>query len=138
MNRQKRILIIEDDLQVQLAIQELMRSIGYDAEGVSDWWDALRLMKEEPFDLAIVDIHLSQVGKSSLTGLDLIPLLRTFNPKVRVVVISAYGDQHLRAIGLKRGAAIFLEKPVEPGHLTRTVRRLLDDEIDQERTAGER
>ena len=135
---QKRILVIEDDLQVQLAIRDLMRSVGYDAVGESDWWEALRLMKENPFDLAIVDIHLSRVGTRPLTGLDLIPLLRTLKPRMPVVVMSAYGDQQFRATGLKQGAAIYLEKPVEPVHLMRIVRRLLDDENDVEQIAAER
>ncbi len=137
MKRQKSILIIEDDLQVQLGIRELMRSVGYDAEGVSDWWEALRLMKEAPFDLAIVDFHLSQVGKRAPTGPDLIPLLRTFNPRVPVVVMSGYGDEQLQAISLNRGATIYLEKPVEPERLTRLVGQLLAGQIDQEQSPAD-
>ncbi len=132
MERQKRILIVEDDLQGRIGLQQLMRSIGYFAEGVSDWLDALRLMREELFDLAIVDIFLSRTGKSSLNGLDLIPLLRVFNPKVPVVVVTGQGDEQLRSIALKRGANLYLEKPVEPRYLTSTVRRLLAEASDHE------
>ena len=132
MERQKRILIVEDDLQGRIGLQQLMRSIGYFAEGVSDWLDALRLMREELFDLAIVDIFLSQTGERSLNGVDLIPLLRVFNPKVPVVLVTGQGDEQLRSIALKRGATLYLEKPLEPGYLKSIVRRLLAEASDHE------
>ena len=132
MERQKRILIVEDDLQARIGLQQLMRSMGYYAEGASDWLDALHLMREELFDLAIVDIFLSRTGKRSLNGLDLIPLLRIFSPKVPVVLVTGHGDEQLRNIALKRGATLYLEKPVEPRHLTSIVHRLLAEATDSE------
>ena len=100
MKKQKRILIVEDDLQARLGLQQLMETIGYDAEGAGGWLEALRLMREEVFDLAIVDIFLCQMGKSSTNGLDLIPLLRVFNPRVPVVSVTGQGDEQLRGIAL--------------------------------------
>jgi DNA-binding response OmpR family regulator len=132
MKTRKRILIVEDDLQARIGLQQLMRSIGYDAEGVSDWLEALYLMREELFDLAIVDIFLSRTGKNSLNGLDLIPLLRVFNPKVPVVLVTGQSDEQLRITALKRGATLYLEKPVEPGHLTSVIRRLIAESTDHE------
>ena|SRR3990172_9045275 len=132
MRTRKRILIVEDDLQARIGLQQFMRSMEYDAEGVSDWLEALHLMREELFDLAIVDIFLSRTGKSSLNGLDLIPLLRVFNPTMPVVLVTGQGDEQLRTIALKCGATLYLEKPVEPGHLTSIVRRLLAESTDYE------
>ena len=125
-------MIVEDDLQARIGLQQFMRSMGYDADGVSDWLEALHLMREELFDLAIVDIFLSRAGKCSLSGLDLIPLLRVFNPTMPVVLVTGQGDEQLRTIALKRGATLYLEKPVEPRHLTSIVRRLLAESTDYE------
>ncbi len=125
MSRRKKILIIEDDLQARLGLQELMRSVEYEAEGVGDWLEALRLVKEEVFDLVIVDVFLSPIGKRSLSGLDLIPLLRVFNPKAAVILVTGQGDERLRATALKHGATLYLEKPLKPGLLTWIVQRLL-------------
>jgi DNA-binding NtrC family response regulator len=130
--RQKRVLIVEDDLQARLGLQQLIRSIGYDVEGVGDWLEALRLMKEEGFDLAIVDIFLSRVGIRSLDGLDLIPLLRILNPGVPVVVVTGQADEWLRANAYKRGATLYLEKPVEPGRLTQIVHQLLNQVAERD------
>ena len=132
MRSRKRILIVEDDLQARIGLQQFMRSMGYDAEGVSDWLEALHLMREELFDLAIVDIFLSRTGKNSLNGLDLIPLLRVFNPKLPVVLVTGQSDEQLRTIALKRGATLYLEKPLEPGRLTSIVRRLLAESTEHE------
>ena len=132
MKRRKRILIVEDDLQTRLGLQQLLKSIGYDVEGVGDSSEALRLMREEVFDVAIVDIFLCQMGKGSINGLDLIPLLRLFNPKVPVVLVTGQDDERLRLIALKRGATLYLEKPVEPGLLTLIVRQLLAEAPDQD------
>lgn len=138
MSRRKKILIIEDDLQARLGLQELMRSIGYEAEGVGDWLEALRLVKEEVFDLAIVDVFLSPIGKRSLSGLDLIPLLRVFNPKMAVVLVTGQGDEQLRAAALKHGATLYLEKPLEPRVLTWIVQRLIAEAADGERAPLDR
>lgn len=133
MRRQKRILIVEDDLQARLGLQKLMKSIGYDAEGTADWLDALHLMKEERFDLAIIDMILSNRERRSVNGVDLVPLLRILNPKVSIVLVTGQGEEHLRAVAMERGATVFLEKPVEPGRLTRIVQQLLAQATDPER-----
>ncbi len=130
--RKKRILIVEDDLQARLGLQQLMWSIGYDAEGAGDWLEALRLIEAKLFDLAIVDVFLSTMGKRSLDGLDLIPLLRVFNPNVPVILVTGQGDEQLQAIAMKQGATLYLEKPLEPGRLTRIVQRLLAEPADEE------
>lgn len=44
------------------------------------------------FELAIVDIFFSRTGKSAIAGLDLIPLLRALNPKVRVVLVTSNSE----------------------------------------------
>ena len=131
MKKRKRILIVEDDLQTRLGLEQFMRSVGHDAEGVGDWLEALYRMKENLFDLAIVDIFLSSGEKGSLSGLDLIPLLRLFNPRVPVVLVTGQGDEQLRAAALRRRATCYLEKPVEPGRLTCIVRRLLAEAPNQ-------
>ncbi len=132
MERPKRILIVEDDFQSRIGLQQLLRSIGYNAEGASGWLEALHLMREKLFDLAIVDIFLSRTGKRSLNGLDLIPLLRVFNPKVPIVLVTGQGDEELRSIALNRGATLYLEKPVHPAYLTSIVHRLLAEATDNE------
>ena len=129
--RKKRILIVEDDLQARLGLQHLMSSIGYDAEGASDWLEALCLIEEKLIDLAIVDIFLSPMGRQSFDGLDLIPLLRVFNPNVPVILVTGQGDEQLQAIALKHGATLYLEKPLKPRFLTRVVQRILGEAADE-------
>lgn len=128
-------MIVEDNLQARLGLEQLMKSIGYDAEAVGDWLDALCLMKEEVFDLAIVDVFLARMGKSSLNGLDLIPLLRIFNPQVPIVLVTGQGDDQLRGLAMKRGATLYLEKPLQPGRLTGIVHHLLAEVPDHESIA---
>jgi len=138
VKRRTRILIVEDDVPSRFGLCELMWSMGCEAVGVGDWWEALRVMKEEPCDLALLDLCLSTGGVASPTGLDLIPLLRVLNHKMPVVLMTGYGDEQLRTLALRRGATLYLEKPVEPGRLTRLVRQLLAGEIDRQSAGPDR
>ncbi len=136
--RKKRILIVEDDHQARLGLQQLMCSIGYDAEGAGDWLEAVRLIEEKLFDLAIVDAFLSPRERQSIDGLDLIRLLRVFNPNVPVILVTGQGDEQLQATALKHGATLYLEKPLNPRFLTRVVQQLLGKAADERAAAFDR
>jgi DNA-binding response OmpR family regulator len=121
-----RVLIVEDDLQSRHGLSTLARSVGYEVVAAGDWGEAVRAIKVAPCDLAIIDIGLTHGGIGSPNGLDLIPLVRLFNPTAPVVVITGYGDEQLRETALRRGASLYLEKPLEPGSLMQLMRQLVN------------
>lgn len=115
------IMVVEDHRDVQEMLVDLFQLAQMDALGAGRGDEALALMRENPPDLAILDIDLP----GEMSGLDLLRAIRddqTLAP-MPVVMLTA---QNVAARTPDTDAAdLVLLKPVDPDHLLRLVRRLL-------------
>lgn len=109
------ILVVEDRKDVLLTIVRILEIAGYDVIGTSDPFDALRLARQNVFDLVLTDLDMPGMG-----GLQLIRELREDSPGLPAVVVSGYGDP-----GELPKRSSFLHKPVEADSLLRMVRQSL-------------
>ena len=64
---------------------------------------------------------LSDINMPGMSGLDLLPIVKTRRPDLPVFMISAYGDANTVATALARGADEFLTKPVDFPRLRRGI-----------------
>lgn len=101
-----RVLLIEDDTELNTYIAKGLREQGHTVDVASDGKDGLFLATTENFDLLIVDRMLPK-----LDGLTIIKTLRASNSKVPVLILSALGEVDDRVIGLKAGGDDYLVKP---------------------------
>jgi DNA-binding response OmpR family regulator len=101
-----RILIVDDEPNQLRSLAIGLRLEGFDVFEATESEQALRLLEEEPMDLAIVDLMMPGVN-----GLELTRRLRFRHPGVLVVLTSAYhlSENQLRNTGLE--AVGFLPKP---------------------------
>ena len=81
--RLSRILIIDYDYQIRLALRKRLEMSGYVVEEAMDGNEGIALYRKQPFDLVILDIMMP--GKD---GLDVIKELRSDYPDIRIVTIS--------------------------------------------------
>lgn len=109
------ILAVEDRKDVLLTIVRILEIAGYEVVGTSDPFDALRLARQNVFDLVITDLDMPGMG-----GMQLIRELREDSPGLPAVVVSGYGDP-----GDLPTRSGFLHKPVEADSLLRMVRQSL-------------
>jgi DNA-binding NtrC family response regulator len=63
---------------------------------------------------------VSDINMPGMSGLDLLPVVKTRHPDLPVFMISAYGDADTVATALARGAAGFLTKPIDFAKLNKT------------------
>jgi two-component system OmpR family response regulator len=101
-----RVLLIEDDTELNTYIAKGLREQGHTVDVASDGKDGLFLATTESFDLLIVDRMLPK-----LDGLTIIKTLRASNSKVPVLILSALGEVDDRVMGLKAGGDDYLVKP---------------------------
>jgi DNA-binding NarL/FixJ family response regulator len=102
-----RILLVDDHIVVRNGIQLILRR-AEDMEVLAEAGtaqEAMRLAREQDFDVALVDIALP--GKS---GLDLIKLLKAERPRMAVLCLSMYSEEVYAVRALKLGAAGYLTK----------------------------
>ena len=101
-----RLLVIEDDMEVQSYISKGMKEAGHVADTADNGKDGLFLATTEEYDALIVDRMLPE-----LDGLTLIKTIRGAGNKTPVIILSALGEVDDRVKGLRSGGDDYLTKP---------------------------
>jgi CheY-like chemotaxis protein len=107
--RKDSILLVDDDPEVAWALGRYFTRAGFAVTTCGDGEEAISLLESEVFDSVITDIQMPR-----LNGLALVDWLRANQPGVRVVVITAFGGPSIRHLSIRKGAILYLEKPVDP------------------------
>lgn len=104
----KQILIVEDHAIVRLGIIRLLQDLlpmPVAIEEAASGAEALDRIASHPFDMVLLDLSLP--GRN---GLDLLKQLRRLHPKLPVLVLSMYPEEHYAVRALRGGAAGYLNK----------------------------
>jgi DNA-binding NtrC family response regulator len=107
MKLASRILVVDDEEGVRTFLAETLERAGHDVTQVADGAEALRAAREEPFDVVLTDLHMPKVD-----GMTVVRTLRTEQPDVEVIILTAFGDVATAVEAMKLGAYDYLEKPV--------------------------
>ncbi len=117
-----RILIVEDERGIQLAIRGLLRREGYDVHLADNGESAVRKLEETPFDLIVTDLSLGR----GPTGMDVLKASKGHRPETAVVMITAHGSEKIAVDAMKLGAEDYVPKPFDNEELKVVVERALD------------
>jgi NtrC-family two-component system response regulator AlgB len=117
-----RVLIIDDEKNIRATLSLCLEQMGCAVTAVSAPEAALAALRQQPYDLAFLDLRL---GESN--GLDLIPKLLTVDAGLQVIVITAYATIDTAVDAIKRGAADYLPKPFTP----QQIRHVVDQNMKQ-------
>jgi two-component system phosphate regulon response regulator PhoB len=121
--RRHRVLVVEDEDNIALALDFLMTREGYDHSRVADGAEALPRIRATHPDLVLLDVMLPGAsGYEICQGVRLDPDLAD----VKILMMTARGSAIERRKGLALGADGFITKPFELKELREEVRRLLD------------
>jgi CheY-like chemotaxis protein len=123
-SEQKRILIVDEDLNSREGLRRWLVGDGHVIETAVDGWQAIRKMKEFRFDIAIIDLDLPAVRGVAVNGWDLARISRAYNPRISIIVIGSETPTAVKAQLEVLKVSEFLEKPISPGHLKLLVRRI--------------
>ncbi len=118
-----RILVADDNQELCAILLHDLTTAGYDAITVSDGEEAMACLKQTPFDLAILDIKMPKAD-----GLAVLKFAKEILPKIKVIMLTAYGDLKHLMESHKHRADAFLSKPYDLDELRFTIRRLLEPE----------
>lgn len=125
----KRILLIDDDLELGAMLGEYLESEGFRVEIVTDGLAGMRRAISGEHDAIVLDIMLPR-----LNGIELLRQLRETN-EVPVIMLSARGDEVDKVIGLELGADDYVAKPCYPRELVARIRANLRRHQPSERSA---
>jgi len=117
-----RLLIVEDERAIRLALSGLLRREGYEVEQAETGAEAERRLAAEPFDLVLTDLALGE-GPS---GMDVLRSVRRDQPETPVVMITAHGNEKIAVEAMKLGAEDYVPKPFDNDEIRLVVRRALE------------
>jgi two-component system, OmpR family, alkaline phosphatase synthesis response regulator PhoP len=115
-----KVLIVEDEAALRLALSDRLESEGYEVAAVADGDAGWERARAEPFDLILLDVMLP--GRS---GFDVCRDLRREGVGTPILMLTARGEVIDRVLGLKLGADDYLVKPFETVELLARVEALL-------------
>lgn len=106
-----RILVLDDETHWRNLLHEILQGEGYDVTSVATGTEALRAIKNLDFDLVILDVQLKDQQEQ---GLDVCLEIRQQPEYIPIIMISGVKKEMVdRVVGLRVGADLYLEKPVE-------------------------
>jgi two-component system OmpR family response regulator len=117
---EKRILVIDDDLEIRTLLADYLERNGFRVSTLPDGSDLARVLEERAIDLLVLDLMLPGVD-----GLTLCRDLRS-KSRVPVLILSARAEDVDRIVGLEMGADDYLAKPFHPRELLARVRAILN------------
>jgi DNA-binding NtrC family response regulator len=111
-----RLLIVDDELHVRESLSRWFIEDGYEVVAASSGKEALTMLGRQRYDAVITDIRMP-----GMDGLDLQRRIREVNPRVAIILITAYASVSTAVQALKEGAYDYVTKPFDPEALSRVV-----------------
>jgi nitrogen regulation protein NR(I) len=115
------VLIIDDDDQLRKSFEKLLMEEGFTVKSAASGEAGLNLVNEEAPDLVILDIRLP-----GMNGLETFEAIRKIEPKLPVIIMTAYGTTETAIEATKMGAFDYILKPFEIPDMLGVIGQALD------------
>lgn len=118
----KRVLIVDDAEFMRMAIRVTLEKEGFEIVGEAhDGMQAIRKYKECKPDIVTMDITMPE-----MSGIDALKILMQIDPKAKVVMLSAMGQEAMVKEAVIAGAKSFIVKPFKEEHVVNTLNKVLE------------
>ncbi len=121
-----RVLIADDQKDVLRALQLLLRGEGFELETATSPPGILSALGSRDFDGVLMDLNYARDTTSGREGLDLIPQIKSLDPALPVIVMTAWGSIDGAVEAIQKGAGDYVEKPWDNGRLLSTLRTQIE------------
>jgi len=118
------VLLVDDEENLRFAMRETLEPIGCVCEEATNGQEAIELFQKGGFDLVVLDYRMPV-----LNGIETLKELRSLDPEVPVLFITAYGSKELALEALREGAYDYFTKPFDVEEMRVVVRRALEKRL---------
>lgn len=109
-----RILIVDDEVEYTELLGNYFLERGYHVTTVNSGNQALELLSKQEFDVMLLDLRMP-----GITGLDILHKIPHIVKKMRVMILTAVGDEDIKKVIYEYGACEFLQKPISIEYLNK-------------------
>ncbi|GGI23195.1 sigma-54-dependent transcriptional regulator [Pedobacter mendelii] len=117
----KKILIIDDEVNIGLLLSKFLTRNGFDIENAITGNSAMEIMAKNTFDLVLCDYRLDDTD-----GKEILIKIKDNYPKTGVIIITGYSDIKLAVQLIKLGAYDYITKPLYPDEILNTINKALE------------
>lgn len=120
IDEMEKILIIEDEESILMALEDDLRVEGYEVSSAKDGLQGFSMAKEQGYDLIILDIMLPKMN-----GFEVCKQLRQNGITTPILMLTAKSQEIDKILGLELGADDYVTKPFSPRELLARVKAIL-------------
>ena len=121
MTEKSTILVVDDDHAHRTMLNTLISGWGYRVSEADDGSTAIEKVKGSSFDLVLMDVRMVKVS-----GLEALETIKSVNPAIPVIIMTAYSSVETAVKALKQGAHDYLTKPLDFDKLKLTIDRAME------------
>ncbi len=104
----RSVLVVDDDLGHRTMLRALLGGWDFAVSEAADGREAVDAVKENPYDLILMDIRMVKVS-----GLEALGEIKEINPAIPVIIMTAYSSVETAIEAMKKGAYDYLTKPLD-------------------------
>ncbi len=116
-----RILVVDDDRAHMTMLVAMLGSWGYEVDTADDGAMAVARVRERAYDVVLTDVRMAEVD-----GIEALRRIKSFNPYLPVLIMTAYSSVDVAVQALKAGALDYLHKPLDFEELRIGLERALE------------
>ncbi len=120
MDKNVRILIVDDDESIRKTMQTTLEDEGYIVDLATNGNEAIEMTQETAYNITLLDIRLPD-----MEGVELLKLIKSNVPKTRKIMVTGYPSMQNAISALNKNADAYLIKPVDIEKLLKLVKTQL-------------
>jgi two-component system response regulator HydG len=121
MNKKNTVLVVDDDSAHRTMLRTLISGWGYAVSEADDGAAAIESVKATSYDLVLMDVRMVKVS-----GLEALEKIKSYNPAIPVIIMTAYSSVETAVEALKQGAHDYLTKPLDFDKLRLILERAME------------
>ena len=116
----KKVLVVDDEHEVVSFLEDFLRRFDLEVVSVTDASQALSDFKTHNPDFVFLDIQMPEKN-----GIEILRELKSFDPQVKVIMITARHDEEYQVQAKQLGAIDYITKPLDLGDLSKKIKKYI-------------
>jgi DNA-binding NtrC family response regulator len=126
MDKQARVLIIDDDENISKVLQTILEEDGYAADTADTARKGIELSESAFYNLALIDVRLPD-----MEGIELLTKLKKTKPKMRKIIVTGYPTLQNAVAAVNKGADGYVMKPFDVENILATIKQQLKEQAEE-------